>query len=106
MQNEKLTIVLPDCDTISKGDLDLSSLSEFGDVITYPLTKREELPERLKNADVVLCNKILLNEDSLKNATKLKYIGLFATGYNNVDLEYTNARNICTAYLCIDNELL
>ena len=94
MQNEKLTIVLPDCDTISKGDLDLSSLSEFGDVITYPLTKREELPERLEEADVILCNKILLNEDSLRNATKLKYIGLFATGYNNVDLEYTNARNI------------
>lgn len=94
MQNEKLTIVLPDCDTISKGDLDLTTLSELGNVVTYSLTKREELPQRLENADVILCNKILLNEDSLKKATKLKYIGLFATGYNNVDLEYTNSRNI------------
>lgn len=94
MLNKEYTIVLPDCDTISKGDLNLSSLNEFGNVVTYPLTEHNELPERIEEADVILCNKILLNEDSLGNAKKLKYIGLFATGYNNVDLEYTNSRGI------------
>lgn len=89
-----MKIVLPDIKTLTDGDLDLSVLEQFGEVIAYPLTKYEEIAGRIADADAVLCNKTLMNAETLKDAGKLKYIGLFATGYNNVDLDYTNAHNI------------
>lgn len=94
MKNNKLRIVLPDVKNVTYGDLDLSIFEKYGEVITYPTSKTEELAKRLEGADVILCNKTLLNENTLKNAPNLKYIGLFATGYNNVDLEYTNSKNV------------
>ena len=60
----------------------------------YDFTKDEEIPERIKDADVILCNKSSMSEKNLSGAKKLKYIGLFATGYNNVDLEYTRKKGI------------
>lgn len=89
-----MKIVLPESKTLTIGDLDLSPLKKFGELITYPLTKPEEVAERIKDADIILCNKIPLNEETLKNSEHVKYIGLFATGYNNIDLNYTNARGI------------
>lgn len=94
MENKNLRIVLPDVKNVTYGDLDLSVFEKYGEVVMYPTSKTEELAERLKGANVVLCNKTILNEDTLKNAPNLKYIGLFATGYNNVDLEYTNSKNV------------
>ncbi len=90
----EMKIVLPDIKTVTNGDLDLSILEQYGEVITYPLTKYEEINRRIADADVVLCNKTPMNSDTLKYAQKLRYIGLFATGYNNIELEYTNAHNI------------
>lgn len=90
----EMKIVLPDIKTLTNGDLDLSILEQYGEVITYPLTKYEEISRRIADADVVLCNKTPMNSDTLKYAEKLRYIGLFATGYNNIELEYTNAHNI------------
>lgn len=89
-----MKIVLPEAKTLTTGDLDFSPLGKFGELITYPLTKPEEVAERVKDADVILCNKIPLNEQTLKDAKHVKYIGLFATGYNNIDLHYTNQRGI------------
>ena len=54
----------------------------------------EQITERIKDADVVLCNKSPMTAENLRGAKNLKYIGLFATGYNNVDLEYTKKHNI------------
>ncbi len=42
----------------------------------------------------MLCNKTILNRNNLKNAKNLKYIGLFATGYNNIDIDYCCERGI------------
>lgn len=89
-----MKIVLPEAKTLTTGDLDFSPLGKFGELITYPLTKPEEVAERVKDADVILCNKIPLNEQTLKDAKHVKYIGVFATGYNNIDLNYTNQRGI------------
>ena len=94
MESKKLRIVLPDVMNVTYGDLDLSVFNKYGEVITFPTSKTEDLAERLEGADVVLCNKTILNESTLRNAPDLKYIGLFATGYNNVDLDYTNSKNI------------
>ena len=89
-----MKIVLPDIKTLTNGDLDLSVLEQYGEVITYPLTKYEDIAGRVVDADVILCNKTPMNAETLKDAKNLKYIGLFATGYNNIDLDYTKDHSI------------
>ena len=91
---ERLNIVIPDAKTITNGDLSFDRFEEFGSVAVYPLSKGEAFSERVKNADVVLCNKTPMNEKTIGSAKNLKYIGLFATGYNNIDLDYTKSRGI------------
>ncbi|MGI6260556.1 MAG: D-2-hydroxyacid dehydrogenase [Acutalibacteraceae bacterium] len=89
-----LKIVLPDCQTVTNGDLDLSVLERFGSVQYYPLSSKEQVAERICDADIVLCNKSPMTAETLRHAEKLRYIGLFATGYNNIDLTETNRRGI------------
>lgn len=94
MNENKLKIVIPDCKTVTDGDVSLDCFKDFGDVAAYELSGVSLLPERIKDADIILCNKTPMNEQTLKSAENLKYIGLFATGYNNIDLEYTRSRGI------------
>ena len=89
-----MKIVILDAQTITKGDISLSTLSDFGEVVTYNLTSYEEIAERIKDADAVICNKTQLNESNLKDAKNLKFIGLFATGYNNIDIDYCSKAGI------------
>ncbi len=89
-----MKIVILDAQTITKGDISLSSLSNLGEVVVYNLTKYEEIDQRIADADAVICNKTVLDSYSLRNAKKLKYIGLFATGYNNIDTKYCNEHSI------------
>lgn len=91
---KKLKIVIPDKKTISVNDISFERFSQLGEVVEYDLSSADEIAERVKDADIILCNKTPMNESTLHNAKKLKYIGLFATGYNNIDLSYTNSRNI------------
>lgn len=89
-----MKIVIPDSKTVTNGDVSLDCFKDFGEVTAYELSGTTLLDERIADADIILCNKTPMTEDTLKNAKNLKYIGLFATGYNNVDLEYTNSRGI------------
>lgn len=90
-----MKIVILDAETLTiNSDIDFSVFDQYGDVTIYPFTKDEEIPERIKDVDIILCNKSPMNRENLCHAKDLKYIGLFATGYNNVDLEYTKERNI------------
>ncbi len=89
-----MKIVITDWKTVTDGDLSLDSLQAFGEVTAYPLTAPEETAARIKDADVVLCNKTPMTASVLEGASHLRYIGLFATGYNNIDLDYTNAHGI------------
>ena len=89
-----MKIILPDAQTVTQGDLSLKPLEQFGEVTVYPLTEYEEIANRVKDAECIICNKTVLNEETLKLAKNLKYIGLFATGYNNIDIEYCNQMGI------------
>ncbi len=82
-----MKIVMTDAQTITKGDLDLSPFEALGEVVIYNLTPPDKIFERIEDADAVICNKTVLNESNLCG-TKVKYIGLFATGYNNIDVDY------------------
>lgn len=89
-----MKIVITDAMTVTQGDIDINIFSKFGELTIYQSTMPDEIEERIKDANIVLCNKTPLFEPVLKNAKELKYIGLFATGYNNVDIEYCKKAGI------------
>ena len=89
-----LTIVLPDWQTITNGDISSDIFTPYGRVVPYSLSTSEQFIDRVAEADIILCNKTVLDEKSLVKAKNLKYVGLFATGYNNVDLPYADAHGI------------
>ncbi len=89
-----MKIVITDADTVTGGDISFECFDRFGDVTVYGLTSPEEVADRIHDADIVLCNKTPMTADSMKTAKSLKYIGLFATGFNNIDLEYTASHGI------------
>ena len=76
------------------GNVDYIKLNEFGQVIYYDMTSENMVAERIKDADIVLTNKVVLNEENLKNAENLKLICEMATGYNNIDMDYARKNNI------------
>lgn len=85
-------IVVLDSKTL--GNVNFDKLKEFGEVVLYEKTKTEEVEERVKDASIILTNKVVLNKDNLKNAEKLEIICETATGFNNIDIEYAKSKNI------------
>lgn len=85
-------IVILDSKTL--GNVNFDKLKEFGEVVLYSKTKAEEVEERVKDASIILTNKVVLNKDNLKNAEKLEIICETATGFNNIDTEYAKSKNI------------
>lgn len=75
-------------------DVDLTCLEEFGEVTVYGLSTATETPERVKDAEVIVVNKVPMNASTLSEAKNLKVICVTATGTNIIDTEYTNARGI------------
>lgn len=90
-----MKIVILDASTLTlNNDIDFSEFNQYGEVKIFEFTEDNQIPERIKDADVILCNKSMMSRENLKDAKNVKYIGLFATGYNNIDLEYTKERGI------------
>ncbi|MCR5583864.1 MAG: D-2-hydroxyacid dehydrogenase [Lachnospiraceae bacterium] len=75
-------------------DVSLSKFEDLGDVTKYDLTLEEQIPERIADAEIIIINKLPMNEKTLKDAKKLKLICLTATGTNNIDFAYTDSRGI------------
>ena len=86
-------IILDKC-TVTKGDVDLSPLEKWGETEYYDLLSGEEIKKVLADADAVICNKAKLDREIIESAPSLKYIGLFATGYNNIDTVAAAERGI------------
>lgn len=69
--------------------------SDLGEAVYYPNTvTKEEVRERVQDADIVVANKVPLCEETLKDASNLKLICELATGFDNCDLEYCKQRGI------------
>ena len=75
-------------------DVNLSAFEQLGEVVVYPLSTVEETKERVKDADIVIANKVPMNEETLMSAERLKLVCLTATGTNNVDFAYMRERGI------------
>jgi len=89
-----MNIVVLDGYTLNPGDLNWDGLRMFGDLKVYDRTPREKIIERSKDADIILTNKTVLDADILKSLTHLKYIGILATGCDDVDTEFAGQMGI------------
>lgn len=89
-----LNIVITDADTVFDRHISPDRFSDYGTVYTCRLEDEEDIREKLADADVVLCNKTVFDAARFDCAPKLKYIGLFATGYNNIDLAEASRRGV------------
>lgn len=90
-----MKIAVLDWQTVSSGgDISPEVLSGFGEVRIYPLTSPEETVAHIADAEIVLCNKVLITAEVMDACPSMKYVGLFATGYNNVDVKAAAERGI------------
>lgn len=78
-------------------DVDLSMYEDFGEVTYFGNTVGDQVKERVKDADVIIANKAPINESTIGEAANVKLVCEFATGYDNVDLEYCKSRGIKVA---------
>lgn len=88
-----MKIVFLDVKTIGD-DIDLSGYDALGEVVKYGFSTPEEIPERIKDADVIILNKAPVNEQTIGGAKNLKLVCVTATGTNNLDKEYLAKRKI------------
>lgn len=88
-----MKIVFLDAKTIGE-DIDLSGFDRLGEVVKYGFSTPEEARERTRDADVIILNKVMINEMSIGEAKQLKLVCVTATGTNNLDKEYLAQRGI------------
>ena len=85
--NSPIKIVILDAETVTRGDVSLDGITALGEAKVCGFTPNERVAEEIGEADAVICNKCLITEEVFSRCPNLRYVGLFATGYNNVDLE-------------------
>ncbi len=88
-----MKIVFLDAKTIGD-DIDLSAYDTLGEVVKYSFSQPEEVPERAADADVLIVNKIRIDEAAVGRAEHLKLVCVTATGTNNLDKDYLERRDI------------
>lgn len=91
-----MKIVFLETDTLGD-DVDLRAFDQLGEVMKYPYSVPELNADRVADADIIIVNKVPMNEDTLQKAEHLKLICITGTGTNIVDFNYTNGRNITVA---------
>lgn len=90
-----MRILITDCASLtSGGDLSLEPLKKYGEITEYGNISREELLKEVADKDIVLCNKTVIDSEVINAAPNLEYIGVFATGYNNIDITLAKQRGI------------
>jgi glycerate dehydrogenase len=92
-----MNLVVLDAYTLNPGDLSWDGINRFGDLKIYERTLAADILDRCKGADIVFTNKTPLREDVLAQLPDLKYIGVLATGYNVVDVDFAHSKGIKVA---------
>ena len=88
-----MKIVFLDAKSVGE-DIDLSKYNELGEFVTYDFSTQEQIPERITDAEVIITNKCLINEQSIGCAKNLKLVCVTATGTNNLDKDYLAKQHI------------
>ena len=89
-----MNIVILDGYAANPNDFSWEPLEAFGSLTMYERTKPEEVIARAKDAEILIINKINMTDEVIAQLPKLKYIGILATGYNNIDTESAHKHGI------------
>lgn len=90
-----MQLLLTDTATLeSNNDLPLDVFDRFGKVAKFDNITRDELLTAAADKDIILCNKTVIDREIMNAAPRLRYIGLFATGYNNIDIAAAKEKGI------------
>jgi glycerate dehydrogenase len=94
-----VNIVVLDGHTLNPGDLCWDGLSRLGSCTVYDRTGPGDVVQRAKDAEYVLTNKTVLDDEVMSRLPKLTYIGVLATGYNVVDVAGASKRGITVTHV-------
>jgi len=89
-----MKIVVLDGYAANPGDISWDALNELGETEIYPRTATSEILERSKEVEIILTNKVVIDDKIMAQLPKLSYIGVLATGYNVVDIRAARKRGI------------
>lgn len=81
-------------DAATMGDVSFEPIERLGEFVTYDSSTTEQARERVKDVDVILINKVLVDKELIDSAPNLKLICISATGVNNIDVEYAASKGI------------
>ena len=81
-------------DAISMGDVSLEEIAALGEFTSYPSSTAQQARERVKEADVALLNKVVVDQAFLDAAPRLKLVCEAGTGVNNIDVELCKKRGV------------
>ena len=85
--------VLDRC-TVTAGDISFAPIEKVGNVTYFDTLPQDEVAKAIGNADAVIVNKAKITAEVMDACPKLRYVGLFATGYNNIDIKAAKERGI------------
>lgn len=89
-----MEIVVLDGYCLNHGDLDWSAFEALGSFNVYDRTPYDKIVERMGSAEIMITNKCTIDEGVLEKLENLRYIGVLATGYNNIDVSACKRRGI------------
>ena len=81
-------------DAATMGDVSFKPFERLGEFVKFDSSAPEEARERVKDADVLLINKVLVNKELIDSAPNLRLICIAATGVNNIDVAYAASKGI------------
>ena len=89
-----MNITITDGHTLNSGDLSWAAWEKLGNLTVYDFTHPNELLTRLHDTDILIVNKTPISAATIAALPRLKYIGVLATGYNNIDTQAARERQI------------
>ena len=89
-----MKMVFLDHAIINPGDISWEKLEELGQLRLYERTSKEQIEDRIKDAEAVFIDSVGIDRHIMESCPSLKYIGIAATGFNHVDLDAAKERGI------------
>ncbi|NJX16356.1 D-2-hydroxyacid dehydrogenase [Tamlana crocina] len=91
-----MKIVVLDGFTLNPGDLNWNGIKQFGELTVFDRTpcNDEDIINNIGDSKIIFTNKTPINRSVIDSCPNLEYIGVLATGFNIIDIEYAKQKNI------------
>ncbi len=86
--------VILDADTVTGGDVSLSPILSICDCKVYGYSAPDEIIQRIGDAEALFTNKCRITREVMEACPNLKFVGVFATGYNNIDIACAKEKGV------------